>query len=247
MSNEFMHQGDLIYRVERLERLNDSRFNARSLEASSIGAGGLDIIDGGRVTIDGGELVLLAPNGVELARWGDVSFGETSRGWELNYADGSRALIVGGTVGQQAMAIYDESGNYVMTTDGLSRNGIGRPYLNIPMVPSTAAQWNTGGPMWPSTNSTSLTEVLHGFTTIWHPRISFGMDTAASGGATEWELRMSGELVASGSGDANEIYTIPGWGDSTKPGAERVFQLLVRNTTGNISWAIVDKLYGRES
>jgi hypothetical protein len=243
-----MHQGDLIYRVEQLEKILYNRTGGRRLENSSIGAGGLEIIEEGNLTIDGGELVMLAPNGVIVARWGDVVFGGASRGWELNYADGSRGFILGGSEGNQAIAMYDQSGNYVFTTDAISKNGLGRPYLNYPLVPSLGTDNVNVGPFWPSTTSTSYVEMFHLFTPIQHPKVVFGLGTAANGGATDWRFMINDEVIASGSGSsAATTYEIPGWGESITPLSRHNLKVEAKNTTGSRSWVQWDACYGKES
>jgi len=271
--SDFMHDGDLVRRMDKLERLLMEFLSGRSLQNASVtvpdtglsfrggghvvieGGSGLDVNDQGDVnlndgstlTINGGSLRMTSQDGtVGLLYFGPGTGGD-GRTWQFSFPDGEAAFGLLGYTGAGFWGGKDNAGNLILSNDAGSGSGLARPYLNIPMVPSTASQHQSGGPFWPATNSSSYVELMHGFTTIWHPRIAFGMDTAASGGATEWRLLISGDLIASGSGDVSGTYDIPGWGDTIDPGNEKVIQVEVRNTTGNVSWAQVDKCYGTQS
>jgi hypothetical protein len=244
-----MFTGDMQRRMAEVERILREITSGRRLEDASIGARGLSLLHGGSLTISGGALRMTDETGsVGLLYFGDNAAG-TGRTWAFSFPSGELAFGLIGSSGDGWWGGLDNAGHLILSNDSASGAGLARPYLNIPMYPSAASQHQTGGPFWPATNSTSLVELMHGFTTIWHPRIKFGMDTTASGGATEWELRLSGDLIATGSGDANGIYNIPGWNDEdgVQPGDEKVVQVLVRNTTGSVSWCQVDKCYGLQS
>ncbi|MFB9661606.1 hypothetical protein ACFQS3_02690 [Glycomyces mayteni] len=243
-----MHQGDIDYRFKQLESKVNDRLSGRTLQAASIGSGGLTVKDGGKITVDGGELVLLAEDGTTVAKLGMVSFGgESTAGWQFNYPTGGRAFIMGGSAASPAIVFYDLAGNYVMSTDAESGYGIARPYIPYRMVASSDSQVATTGPFWPSTNSSTFVELFHGFSPIQHPKISFAMGTAASGGATEWQLLIDSTTIATGTGNASGAYSIPGWGTTISPMSEHNIKIMVRNTTGSRSWAQVDECYGRES
>jgi len=241
-----MFAGDLQRWKADIERQLRNLTSGRRLEDASIGARGLRLIDEGSITIFGGALRLTDATGsVGLLFFGRNDSGNPT--WQFSFPNGDSAFGLLGASGAGFWGGLDHGGNIILSNDAASGAGLARPYLNIPMYPSSAAQHQTGGPFWPATNSTSFVELMHGFTTIWHPRLAFGMGTAASGGATEWRLLVSGTLIASGSGNANGVYDIPDWGDSIKPGHEKVIQVEVRNTAGNVSWAQVDKCYGTQS
>lgn len=210
--------------------------------------GDIRLPDGGTLTISGGSLVMNDETGsIGLLYFGPNAAGNPA--WFFSFDDGELAGGLFGDPGSTYWAWIDRQGHDLVASDGATGVGLARPYLNIPMVPSAEAQHQSGGPFWPATDSAAYVELMHGFTTVWNPRIAFGMGTAASGGATEWELRISGELIASGSGNASGIYTIPGWGDEggINPGDEKVIQVNVRNTGGVVSWAQVDRCYGLQS
>lgn len=244
--SEFAFDGQTQRRLQRVEQLLQELMSGRRLEDASIGARGLRLLQGGGLTIFGGSLRMTSEDGTT----GLLYFGDSVNGrriWAFSYETGELALHLAGDTGRQHISLWDRLGNVAISTDGASGAGIARPYLNIPMYPSVDAQHQTGGPLWPATDSTSYVELMHGFTTLWHPRIAFGMDARASGGETEWRLLLSGELIASGTGAVSEVYDIPGWGGAILPGAERVVQVEVRNSTGDVSWVQVDRCFGRQS
>lgn len=244
--SDIMNSGDIWAVVADLQRQLRNLTSGRRLEDASIGARGLRLLEGGTLTIFGGALRMTDETGsVGLLYFGPTDAGRPT--WAFSFDDGELAGGLFGSPGSTYWTWYDRSGNELFAMDGQTGVGLSRPYLNIPMYPSLSSQHQTAGPFWPATNSSSLVELFHGFTTVWHPKIAFGMDTTASGGATEWELRISGALIASGSGDVSATYSIPGWGTTVNPGDEKVVQVLVRNTTGSVSWCQVDKCYGRQS
>ena len=247
VSNAPMHRGDLLYRIQQLERLVRDRTGGRSLENSSIGAGGLKLKDGGSLTVDGGELVLKSEEGVVVARFGQVWFGESARGYEFNYPSGKRAFALGGSTNNPVVITYDASGNYVFTTDGTSGTGIGRPYLNYHLVPSFDGEVSTSGPMWPSTTSSAYTKLWEGTNSVWHPRIRLRIATTASAGTTQWRFLIDDTTITSGSGGVWDTYKIPGWGERIKPGESHDLKLEVRQSGGGRGWAVVQGCYGMQS
>lgn len=230
-----------------------------SVEMNLGSAGGINVTggasialnDGGGINVNGGTFRMFSETGHGLVLIGTILQGtDESRGFIFSFDNGdssSTAFSLAGAPGSQFWSLRDNANNIVVSNDAASGNGLARPYLNIPMYPSVASTHQTAGPFWPATNSTSYVELFHGFTTMWHPRLTFGMDTTASGGSTEWRLLISGALIASGSGDTQGTYSIPGWGSSILPGHEKVIQVEVRNTTGSVSWCQVDKCYGTQS
>jgi hypothetical protein len=242
-----MFSGDVVRRVAELERQLRNLTSGRRLEDASVGARGITVRDGGSITIDGGTLKLIDENGVTVAYWGDVNFGGLSRGWVLNFDSGHPAFALGGTPGQQAWQLWDGAGHYIVTNDAASGVGLARPYLNIPMVPSHGTSIGTGGPFWPEFTNTSFQEVMYRITSLWHPKISFGVNTNTSSGTVDWELRVDGVTAGSGSGDGAGVFNVPGWGTTILPGDQRSVQLWCRNTTGTASRAVVDRCYGTQS
>lgn len=176
-------------------------------------------------------------------------FGKQANGdpmWYLTYGGSDEQRAIGISNGE-FISIYDRTGNEVFGTDGTTLNGLSRPYLNIPMVPSTGTSVIVGGPFWPAFTNVAYQEVMHGVTTLWHPRINIGVSTNAPSGTVEWQLRVDGVVAGSASGNAAIIATVPGWGTTTLPGNQRSVQLWARNTAGVASRVIVDRCFGTQS
>lgn len=166
--------------------------------------------------------------------------------WYMTYGGADEQRAIGINFGT-FLRIQDRSGNDVFSTDGASLNGLARPYLNIPMVPSSGTSIGTGGPFWPEFVNASYQEVMHGISTLWHPRITIGVDTSTTSGTVEWQLRLDGTTIGSGSGPGDDIFDVNGWGTTTLPGSVRSVQLWARNTSGTASRLIVDRCYGTQS
>jgi hypothetical protein len=164
-----------------------------------------------------------------------------------HYRDGGVAWRVEGDRGSQFFAIYDENGREVVATDAASKTGLARPYLDIPMVPSSGTSVVVGGPFWPAFTNVAYQEVFHRTTTIWHPRISIGVQQSVTAGAVDWELRLNGVTAGGGSGTGSATFNVPGWGTAITPGTVQSVQLFARNTSGTQSRVNVDRCYGLQS
>lgn len=176
-------------------------------------------------------------------------FGKQANGdpmWYMTYGGSDEQRAIGISNGD-FISIYDRTGNEVFGTDGATLNGLSRPYFNIPMVPSSGTSVVVGGPFWPSFTNAAYQEVMHGVTTLWHPRINIGVSTNAPSGTVEWQIRVDGVVAGSASGTAAVIATVPGWGTTTIPGSQRSVQLWARNTAGVASRVIVDRCFGMQS
>lgn len=145
-----------------------------------------------------------------------------------------------------SLSLRDTSSNVIFSNDTESV-GIARPYFNIPMYPSSGTSVGTGGPFWPQFTNTAYQEVMHGITTLWHPRIRIGVATNTSSGTVEWQLRQDGTVLGSNSGTGFLTANVNGWGDTTNPGDQRSIQLWCRNTSGAASRVITDYCYGLQS
>jgi hypothetical protein len=210
--------------------------------------GDIEVRDGGDIYLRGGTLQAIDPNGVVVAYFGPTAFGDdTSSGLRFRYDNDKTAFLIGGTPGSQAFALYDRAGSYIVTNDAVTGVGLARPYLNIPMVPSQGTSVGTGGPFWPEFVNASFQEVMYRITTLWHPRITVGVNTSTTSGDVEWELRIDGVTAGSGTNDGAGTFDIPGWGSTILPGNQRSVQLWARNTLGTASRLIVDNCYGTQS
>lgn len=271
--SDFMHDGDLVRRVDKLERLLMEVLSGRSLQSSSVtvpdtglsfrggghvvieGGSGLDVNDRGEVnlndgstlTLNGGSLRLTSQDGaVGVAYLGPTTGGNSV--WQFSFPNGDVAFGLLSSSGNGYWGGLDNAGHVLISTDSQTGVGLAKPYFNIPMVPSSGTSVGTGGPFWPAFTNTSYQEVMHCITTLWHPRISIGVGTNASSGTVDWQLQIDGNLAGSGSGTTSGTFNVPGWGDSINPdGAAHSVQLWCRNTSGVQSRVIVDRCYGLQS
>lgn len=220
-------------------------------------------INGGRLVLNGGQFRALYPSGNTGAFFGPLISTPTGEstghgmliqtdadGSDIFRAverpDGTREVLVGGTGDSVDSFRLWARGHQLVSTD--AEGGLAKPYLNIPMYPSTGTSVGTGGPFWPEFVNSSYQEVMHGITTLWHPRIRIGVATSTPGGGTvEWELRVDGDTIASASGSTFATGDVPSWNSGTTPGDQRSVQLWCRNTSGAASRVTTDYCYGLES
>ena len=164
----------------------------------------------------------------------------------LYYGDDAeaKALMVNG---QNSITVWDPEANLIFANDAQTRVGLARPYLNIPMYPSTGTSVVVGGPFWPAFTNVAYQEVMHGITTLWHPRIRMGASVNTAAGTVEWQLRLDGVVMASTSGNNTVTAEVPGWGTAITPGEQHSVQMYARNTSGTQSRVMVDSCYGLQS
>lgn len=164
----------------------------------------------------------------------------------LYYGDASSSRAVQ-IANRNWLSLRDPQGTIIFENDAASTVGIGRPYFNIPMVPSTGTSVVVGGPFWPAFTNVAYQEVMHGFTTLWHPKVTIGVATSVTAGAVDWDVRFDGVSAGTSSGSGTLTVDVPGWGTTTNPGTTRSVQLFCRNTSGTQSRVMVDRCYGRQT
>lgn len=141
---------------------------ARTLQAATIGAGGLTIAGGGALTV-------VTPTGQETFLVGafppgyNHSDGSSQLGMQLWRESGTTAFALFSAVGDpngQAWTWYDISGNIIFAEDEASAQGLGRPYLD-------ASGWfgATETPAWTTTSGT-FTTVMNLPWIKQHPRVT---------------------------------------------------------------------------
>lgn len=245
--SDIMQTGDVWRAIQDLRQQLQNLTSGRRLEDASIGARGLRLLDGGSLTITGGAIRMTDETGsVGLLYFGPSSVGNPT--WLFSFDDGEIAGGLYGTPGSTYWNWNDRGGDSILASDGQTGVGLSRPYLNIPMVPSSGTSVVVGGPFWPAFTNTSYQEVFHCITTLWHPRISIGVGTNAPSGTVDWQLQIDGALMGSNSGTTSGTYAIPGWGSTIKPdGVAHSVQLWARNTSGVQSRVIVDRCYSLQS
>jgi|GEM_PF-5429829 len=247
--SDAMHQGDLVRRIEKLERLVRELSSARGLESSSIGEGGLRLIEGGALTVDGGNIIVRNPSGVNVARFGDIQVGQDiTRGWIFRFDTGNLAFALGGRTGGQYWALYDSQGRQIVANDAQSRHGLSRPYIPLRLVPAFSAQ-QEGASMWPSTDASTPTKLLQGVNSLWHPKISIGVAITGSGSGTgHWRLDINGRtVIADETTGGVRTVSIPDWGDDIKPGDAVGIDVYGWVTGGGRVYLQCDRIYGRQS
>lgn len=241
-----MFNGDLQRRLAAVEQQLRNLTSGRRLEDASIGARGLRLLDGGTLTIFGGAIRMTDETGsVGLLYFGPDALGNP--GWFFSFDDGELAGGLGGNPGSTYWFWQDRQGHNLIASDGETGVGLAQPYLNIPMVPSQGTSVGTGGPFWPEFVNSSFQEVMYRITTLWHPRIAVGVNTNTTSGNVEWQLRIDGVTIGSGTNDGSGTFAITGWGDTILPGHQKSVQLWARNTLGTASRLIVDTCYGTQS
>lgn len=233
-----------------MQRQIDQLRTARSSESTSVGEGGLRFHSGGGVEIDdGGSLRVVDADGVTIAYLGQ--FADGTFGWNFRYDTDDPLFTRQGTAGAQFWGFWDQDGNLIFTSDGVTGAGLGRPYLNYRLVPSFAAEGVGEGAtsLWPSTTSTSPVKLMQGVNPVWHPRVSIGVATATTGGGNvEWRLDIKGTTVATGAGTGSQTVNVPDWGEGIKPGHEVGFDLYANAAGGATrAWIQCDRLYGLQS
>lgn len=241
--------GDDHRRLVALEQLVRELMSGRRLEDASIGARGIRLLDGGSLTVEGGKVVLRSPDGVDIAYFGDVVAGDaTSRGWIFRFDTGRSAFSLQGSPGDQFWSLRDEAGNIVLSNDGASSTGLARPYLQMWLTPSFAAQQD-GTSFWPSTDSGTAVKLMQGINPIWQPRLTIGVAMAGAGGTGHWRLDINGTTVLADETTAgSRTVAIPGWGDTVNPGSAVGIDVYGWVTTGpGRVFLQVDRLHGNQS
>jgi hypothetical protein len=149
----------LARKVQALEREVRELRAARRLEAAAVGAGGLKVVNGGRLAMD-------TPAGTRMLDIGAINNpvynrpdGSQQQAAFLRRDDGSSALSlfaypVGSGV-NQFVAIRDTSGNIVFGDDAASGQGLARPYLPVTMGPAIGTGWD----YWPRVTASTLADL----------------------------------------------------------------------------------------
>lgn len=235
---------DLSRRVRALEReLNELRAGRRG-GATSIGEGGLSIVDGGRLlmqTPDGQRMVDI---GAMASKYNHLD-GSPQQGILLRREDGTLLFAcfadpdsVNGET--QAWTFYDRSGTAIFAEDTNSGSGIARPWLAL--FPPNANDTAT----WPKTTATAFTSIATSYNRRWQPRMRVFVHTAVIGTATG-EVRLSiegtpwGAAVSAGN-NLDVLDVIPGGLDLS---AQFKLEVEARRLTGTGSIAAqVRMMYG---
>lgn len=202
--------------LKQVERDVKTQQTANPLQATTIEQGSLEVIDPrtGTVTFFVGEHV--GPGAEETV------------GMDLTRTDGSLAFqFVGGFV-----ALWDASGNLVLSDDIISKQGLARPYLSAGTWTDQAVTAFTTSSSWVTMQTVELRKT--------HPKIEGQFLLRSTDSTTTGDLRIQKSSDGSQVGDIQEIDAnanvyIP-FGPYDLPGGnlERMtLNLQVRRTGGN--------------
>lgn len=160
--------------------------NRQTLEAASVGEGG--------ITVNGGTIEVRDDNSNLLAVIGKVPLGAGLTGDGVVFFRGNNGAVAMSSYvtpgGINFPAFWDSLGNIVVSTDEVSGKGLARPY--VPWTHTTDADTRT-------TTSASFA-ALHSFAGYrQHPRMTLGLAAFASDGTTAGEVRVvNGGTVLAG-------------------------------------------------
>ena len=169
---------DLMRRVAALESEVRELRAVRRLESATIGAGGLQVKDGGTITVDD-------EASTPMIWLGQVPFGDGSTKPGMV---AFRSTAEGGTVAMSLydgiFAAWDRQGSIVLSTDEVSGQGIGRPWLPINFGPSDFT-------VWPGTTSGTFDRIWEVQISRQQPRIYVMLFATTDVSGTTGELRLA--------------------------------------------------------
>lgn len=180
--------GALTRRVAELERLVQQMSTARTLEAATIGRGGITIDKGGAITVtdtDGHTVAIIGALPPEFNR----TDGSRQPGFIIYREDGTAAATLSDANPttppyKQAWQIMDRAGHIIMADDTNGGTGIALPYLN-----GGAVFADTNVVRWPQTTNGAFTTVADCYYTPLNPRIQWDIEFVADA-ATAGEVRL---------------------------------------------------------
>lgn len=172
---------DLEAKVRRVE-------TARSLEAATIGRGGITIGDQGSLQVKDVDGHLVAIIGALPSEFNRAD-GTPQPGVALYREDGSVAALLGDgnpTVSpyRQAWSIFDRAGNVVMADD--TNGGVG---LAAPRVSGGIHLADTNVVRWPQTVSSTFVDIATGWLTVQNPRLSWDINMVCDA-STSGQVRL---------------------------------------------------------
>jgi hypothetical protein len=181
-----------------LERKIEALRSERRAAATTIGEGG-ELFIRGLLRIAGaldltGTLSMKSEDDVEMVRMGDMTFG---RGFELKRDDGSAALRFRKAFSNsplQAWSLADRNGQTVVGENTLGGAGLGRPHLEHPFQPYSAATGTavTCGPYgWERTTSVAAWTTLFVYDgKVQNPYLDLKVAAFCSDATTAGEIRV---------------------------------------------------------
>lgn len=236
----------LMRRVVALEREVRELRAARRLESASVGAGGLQVVNGGRLAVSTPDEHRL----LDAGQISDESFahgdGTPQQALFMRREDGS--IVYGcfsyppGGSEAQGWTWYDRAGSVVLAEDSASGTGLARPWI------PTTAPTPSDTALWGKTTVASFTTIATSYNVKWQPLLRVFAHTAAIGTATgDVQYAINGVAwgpsVAVG---ATLDYTGPL--DGVGIGEQYTLDVQARRVTGTGSIAAqVRMIYGRQT
>lgn len=195
---------ELAAKIRELEKRIKILENTGRLTSASIGAGGLAVKGGGSIVVqDGGAFAVFdATNTYNLLSAGRLApaynrpDGKAQVGVFLLRDDGKAGLRIwdpdpsaGGY--RQRVALYDDSGNEIVSDDPDSQKGLASPYIPLTWHDADNARW-------PRYSSTTFGDAWSAVAYSQHPKISIGFWAASTvaGTAGEYQILANGTVVA---------------------------------------------------
>ncbi|MFB6873772.1 hypothetical protein [Streptomyces sp. NPDC056323] len=236
----------LARKVAALEREVKELRAARRLEAASVGAGGLRIVNGGRLSMD-------TPTGTRMVDVGQINNpafnhadGTPQQGLFLKREDGTRFFTCyaypPSGFETQAWSFYDRDNTVVLAEDTNSGTGLARPW--IPLTAPTSSDTA----VWPKTTAAGFTTIATSYNVKWQPKLRVFAHTAVVGTATgdvQFAINGSawGSPVSAGAGlDVSDVI------DGVEIGEQFTLDVQARRLTGTGSIAAqVRMIYGRQT
>lgn len=240
-------------RLQKLERQVLALKTALSLENASVGAGGtryhsgggIDIDDGGSITLRGGAFQLENDDATVLAFFGLSPSGFPI--WGLSFPTGDIALGLVSASDPGFWGGFDNDGNIIVANDAVSGAGLSRPYLTMRMVPSPSSTW----PVSTATTAGSAIKLWQGINVIENPRIVVGVNMTSDAGTPHWRLDINGVTVdADNTGIGAFEYDIPNWNEEggINPGDAVGIDIYGWVTGGGTQMQLLcDRLHGDQS
>lgn len=227
---------DMTRRLAALEREVRELRAARRLESASIGAGGLRIVEGGRLAMD-------TPGGRRMVDVGtitnpayDHADGVGQQAIFFRREDGTLffacfAVPAAGNGETQAWTFYDRTGNAIFAEDTTSGTGIAKPWMAL------VAPTNSDTTKWPASVTGAFSTIATSYNVKWQPNLRVFAHTAAVGAATgEVQLLIEGvqwgPTVAAGTS-----FDFTGPFDSVDIGNQYQIEVQARRLTGTGSIA----------
>lgn len=175
---------------------------ARRLEQASVGAGGLRVVQGGRLAMDTPANVRMVDIGkIENEDYNNLD-GTVQQAQFQRRGDGSlffacySAPQVAGS-DTQAWTYYDREGNAIFAEDTNSGQGLARPYLPVTMGPHADGGWD----YWPRTSGTTMAGLWEGRLYKQLPSVTVimrtSMDTSGATGSLELTINGVGQGAVS--------------------------------------------------